>query len=141
MTRVDFYLLPDTDTDGKHLAACKLTHKAYRLGHRIYILTGGPEESEQLDRLLWTYSAGSFIPHGVHPQPPGSPLPVIIGHTEPPAGTDSVLISLAPQAPAFFERFERVAELVGASEEDRTRGRERFRYYRERGHPPQTHQL
>ncbi len=141
MTRVDFYLLPDADTGGKHLAACKLTHKAYRLGHGVYILTGGPEESEQLDRLLWTFSAGSFIPHGIHPHTSGPPLPVIIGHSEPPAAANSVLISLTSQAPAFFDRFDRVAELVGASEEDRARGRERFRFYRERGHPPQTHQL
>lgn len=140
MTRVDFYLLPDADAGGKHLAACKLTHKAYRLGHRVYILTGSPEESEQLDRLLWTFSAGSFIPHGLS-QPPDPQLPVVIGHAEPPEDVNSVLISLAAQAPAFFDRFERVAEIVCSSEEDRARGRERFRFYRERGHPPQTHQL
>lgn len=141
MTRVDFYLLPDADPDGRHLAACKLTHKAYRLGHRVYILTRGPEESELLDRMLWTFAASSFIPHGLHTQPLDPKLPVVIGHTEPPAEIQSVLVSLAPEAPAFFDRFERVAEIVGASEEDRARGRERFRFYRERGHPPHTHQL
>lgn len=141
MTRVDFYLLSAGDTDGKHLAACKLTHKAYRLGHRIYILTGGPEESERLDQMLWTFSAGSFIPHGLHVPPLDPTLPVVIGHTDPPDDVKNVLVSLAPQVPAFFDRFERVAEIVGASEEDRARGRERFRFYRERGHPLQTHQL
>jgi len=43
--------------------------------------------------------------------------------------------------PAWFSRFTRIAELVGAAEDDKARGRERFRYYRERGYPLETHNL
>jgi DNA polymerase-3 subunit chi len=76
MTRIDFYLTNDTSNTGKDIAVCKLTHKAFRLGHNVYILTSNPEESAQLDRLLWTFSAGSFIPHGLDTGETGSDLAV-----------------------------------------------------------------
>lgn len=141
MTRIDFYLLPSADGNGKHLAACRLTQKAYRLKHRIYILTGDPDESAQLDRLLWTFNPGSFIPHQVHAEPVDPRLPVLIGHDAPPAELNDVLISLAANVPEFFERFDRVAELVSADERERAAARERFRVYRDRGFAVQTHNL
>ncbi len=141
MTRVDFYLLPDTEPNGKHLAACRLVHKAYRLKHRIYILTGDADEAANLDRLLWTFSPGSFVPHQIHAEPADPIAPVLIGHGAPPAAFNDVLISLAPEVPEFFTRFGRVAEVVGASEQERARARERFRRYRDRGYTVQTHNL
>lgn len=141
MTRVDFYLLPPADEDGKHLAVCRLTQKAYKLKHRIYILTQTPGESEQLDRLLWTFNPGSFVPHEVHTKSVDDRLPVLIGHDTPPAEFKDVLINLARQVPSFFDRFDRVAELVGAEESERATARERFKVYRDRGVTVQTHNL
>lgn len=141
MTRVDFYLLSDADGDGKYVAACKLVNKAFQLGHRIYILTDSPDVSEQLDRMLWTFAAGSFIPHQVHAGRLDATLPVIIGHQEPPEGFEDVLVSLAPEVPPFYTRFKRVADIVGGQDTDKQRARERFRFYRDNGCPPQTHNL
>lgn len=42
---------------------CRLTEKAYTLGHRIYIQTESDQQSKLLDDLLWQYEASSFIPH------------------------------------------------------------------------------
>lgn len=141
MTRIDFYLLSGADDDGKDLAACRLAHKAYRLKHRIYILTESAEQSTHLDRLLWTFNPGSFVPHQVHAEPADPRFPVVIGHDVPPAEFNDVLISLAPKVPECFERFGRVAELVGAAEPERAAARERFRVYRDRGFDVQTHNL
>lgn len=142
MTRVDFYLLPQaSDDDGKHLAACRLTQKAYKLKHRVYILTETSDEAAQLDRLLWTFHPGSFVPHQVHAQPVDPRLPVLIGHDAPPAEFKDVLITLSSKVPEFFERFERVAELVSPDEPARAAARERFRAYRDRGFTVQTHNL
>lgn len=139
MTRIDFYLLPEEDR--KHLAACRLAHKAYRLKHRIYILTQTPEESAHLDQLLWTFHPGSFVPHKTQGQPVDAHLPVLIGHDAPPTEFNDVLISLKPDVPEFFERFERVAELVSSDQTERAAARERFRVYRDRGFTVQTHNL
>jgi len=67
--------------------------------------------------------------------------PVLIGHSEPPAALADVLVSLAPEVPAWCGRFTRVAELVGSGESDKLLARERYRFYRERGYPLETHNL
>ena len=141
MTKVDFYLLGE-GADSRERIACRLAEKAWRLGNRVYVLAPDQAAAQALDELLWTFSQGSFVPHAVcEPQTDVEAHPVLIGHAEPPASLQDVLISLANDVPAWFSRFTRVAELVGAAEEDKTRGRERFRYYRERGYPLETHKL
>jgi len=143
VTRVDFYLLKDATATGRHRAACRLAEKAYRLGHRVYVQARDADEAQRLDELLWTFSAGAFVPHRrVSPdRPAGDGDPVLVGHDEPPAGMDGVLISLQDEVPQCFSRFERMVELVGAGEDERRRARERFRFYRDRGYPLETHEV
>jgi DNA polymerase III subunit chi len=141
MTRVDFYLLDHASDGGTDITVCKLTQKAFLLGHRIYILTAEDESAQRLDRLLWTFSAGSFIPHGLRSRPADGDLPILIGPQEPPAEYEDVLIQLAPQVPECFSRFQRVAEIVNGDNDEKTRARERFRFYRERGYALQTHKI
>jgi DNA polymerase III subunit chi len=141
MTRVDFYLLSAADGNGKALAACRLAQKAYRLKHRVYILTDSPDASASLDHLLWTFHPGSFVPHQVQNDLSDPNLPVLIGHDMPPDEFNDVLISLAADVPEFFERFARVAEIVSSDETERAGARERFRRYRDRGVDVQTHNL
>jgi len=65
MTQVDFYILSDETGTARALLACRLTEKAWKQGHRVYINTASPQQLADLDDLLWTFRAGSFIPHGV----------------------------------------------------------------------------
>ena len=68
--------------------------------------------------------------------------PVLIGLSQPPAeGRWDVLINLAPAVPEFFSRYERVAEVVDANAVRREQSRERYRFYRDRGYPLNTHQV
>ncbi|MDH3671252.1 MAG: DNA polymerase III subunit chi [Gammaproteobacteria bacterium] len=138
MTRVDFYLTHDIDPS---LAVCRLTNKAFRLGHQLYILTENSEQSVTLDRLLWTFNPGSFIAHSLYNADLDQEVPVLIGEQEPPENWHDVLISLTLAIPSFFSRFGRVADVVGAAEEAKQQARERFRFYRERGYSLQTHNL
>ena len=147
MTKVDFYLL-GADGDNRERIACRLVEKAWRLGNKVYLLAPDKPTAHELDELLWTFSQDSFVPHAIHEQAtdPGAEdvtdaHPVLIGHTEPPAALNDVLISLSPEVPAWCSRFARVAELVGAAEDEKARGRERFRFYREHGYPLETHNL
>ena len=141
MTKVDFYLL-GADTDSRERIACRLAEKAWRLGNRVYLLAPDKSAALKLDELLWTFSQGSFVPHALCTNDHDAEVhPVLIGHNEPPATLHDVLISLTSEVPTWFSRFTRIAELVGAAENDKARGRERFRYYRERGYPLETHNL
>ena len=141
MTRVDFYVLERTPAGERDVATCKLAHKAYRLGHRIYILTPDADQADKLDQLLWTFSPGTFVPHGLNSNETADPLPVVIGPEEPPTEFDDVLISLVSQVPECFSRFRRVAEIVDNDAEQKQHARARFRFYRERGYPLQTHNM
>lgn len=140
MTKVDFYLLGNGGDDRARFA-CRLAEKAWRLGHRVYLLAPDATAASELDELLWTFSQGSFVPHGLADAADADDQPVLVGHGEPPAAFHDVLVSLAGEIPPWFSRFSRVAELVGADEDSKTRGRERFRFYRERGYPLDTHNL
>ena len=142
MTKVDFYLLGAADAGSRERTACRLAEKAWRLGHRVYLLVPDKTAALALDDLLWTFSQSSFVPHAVLEDAADADAhPVLIGHGEPPAALNDVLVSLAREVPPWFSRFARVAELVGAADDDKIRARERFRFYRERGYPLDTHNL
>ncbi len=141
MTRIDFYLLQDGAGAARDFAVCRLTQKAFGLGHRVYILTGDAEEAGRLDRLLWTFHPGSFIPHALTSETTDPQPPVLLGTDEPHEAVQDVLISLAAEVPPWFSRFQRVAEIVGASDDEKLRARARYRFYRERGYALQTHNL
>lgn len=141
MTQIDFYILPDAGPDAKAQFACRLAEKVYRLQHKIYIHTTSEEQAGELDRLLWTYSAGSFLPHEQYlPEKPAD-APILIGcRDEPPADVE-VLFNLADEVPLFFSRFKRVTELVDNNETTRQQDRERFRFYKDRGYPIASHHI
>ena len=145
MTRIDFYILASKKPDAAEHTACRLAEKAYGLKHSIYIHTSGQQQTAQLDKLLWTFRDGSFVPHQLHRVDAINNSPVIIGH-ETSLDTElathhQLLINLEKMAPPFFSRFERVLEIVGADELQRDSARERFKFYRERGYELQTHEL
>ena len=152
MTRIDFYVLPDSRPDGRMVLACRIAEKAFARRHRIHVHAGSEAEARRVDDLLWTFRESSFVPHGLAgPQSPaagGDPAasvapvaPVVIGHGADPDDPCDLLINLAPEVPQFFSRFERVAELVDAGDEQRQWGRNRFKFYRDRGYDLTTHKL
>lgn len=141
MTRVDFYVLPNADPAQRSLLACRLAEKAYSQGLKVYIHTASDNESQQLDELLWTFRQGSFLPHAIHTAGDDEPPAILLGHAHEPSSHIDVLINLGTEIPPFFSRFERVAELVDQRPELLEQSRERFRFYRERGYDPNSHQL
>jgi len=138
-TRIDFYVLGDADTGTRLRFACRLAEKAYGLEHRVHAFTDGEAEARDFDDLLWSFRAGSFVPHALGA--PGGESPVTIGWA---AGEDiagDLLINLGLEVPACFDRFARVAEIVDASDDGRRAGRRRFAFYRDNGYAPQTHRI
>ena len=57
------------------------------------------------------------------------------------AAETDLLINLADEIPMFFSRFQRVVEVVSEDKQSRESGRNRFRFYRDRGYDLRTHQL
>jgi DNA polymerase-3 subunit chi len=111
MTRVDFYVLPEAA--GNRLPfACRLTEKAFRRGHRVYLHLDNPAQAQRVDDLLWTFRQSGFLPHERLEADGDCQAPILIGYRpEPPAHCD-LLINLSRSVPPFCARFQRVAELV-----------------------------
>lgn len=141
-TRVDFYVLPEASADGPLATACRLCEKAVGAGKRVHIHAPDADVAQEIDRLLWVYKQGGFIGHerlGASPDP--DPATVLIGAEEPPASHRDVLVNLARSVPEFFDRFERVLEIVAGDAATRAQSRERFKFYRDRGLAPETHKI
>ena len=137
MTRIDFY----STAGNKLLVACQLSAKAARQGMRVMVLAPEEDLLRCLDQLMWTWQPTGFLAHCVLPHKLSATTPVTLARTETHALHDEVLINLGTAPPEHFARYQRVAEPVGPGDSDRSAGRERFRFYRDRGYEIQHHQL
>lgn len=138
MTRVVFYILSPGASGNRYQLACRVAEKAWRQAHRVLIFAASTQEAEHMDRLLWSFRDQSFLPHGLFGKVDSNNTPVIISAADNPGEEHDVLINLAPQVPAFFGRFMRVAECVDHEQAARAASRLRFKYYRDRGYDIET---
>ena len=137
MTSISFY----THATDKLSVVRRLVAKAW--GQKLNVLVYTPDQTvaATLDRLLWTQPSLSFIPHCHDAHPLAGMTPVIIGkRTDSLASTD-VLINLDTEPPPVFSRFERLMEIVGGDENDLELGRQRYRFYKDRGYELVNHDL
>lgn len=141
MTKIDFYVLKTADSANRQVFACRLAEKAYQQGHHVYIHTGSPEESQQINETLWSFRADSFVPHELHQHADHEDCPVLIGHDSNPPRLMDVLINLNPQQPLFFSQFERLAEIVDDNNDIKQSGRQRYQFYKQRGYQLDTHHI
>jgi DNA polymerase-3 subunit chi len=139
MTRIDFYVLQNHQSHSRELMACRIAEKAWRQDHKVHIHTGSKAQSQLIDDLLWTFQDGSFVPHEIGPAN-SSLCPISINHETEPECHD-VLINLASEVPFFFSRFERVSEIIDQDPDHQASGRERYRFYRDRGYELDTHKI
>jgi DNA polymerase-3 subunit chi len=135
MTSIDFY----TRVPDRLAVAARLVAKAVAAHGSVRVLTPDAATTDALDRLLWTVPATGFLPHCRLDSPLAPHTPAWVDHRVEHAGPACVLINLHPEPPPFFSRFERLAEVVG--EADAAAGRERYRFYRERGYDLRAHDL
>ncbi len=142
MTSIDFYF-----NAGDRLAvACRLAGKALQQKKRVLIYAPQPDIARKVDRMLWTAQAVSFIPHCLAQDPLAADTPVLIATgdeapTPSPSWACEVLVNLSSDHPPFFERHERLLEIVSQDGEQVLAGRARFKYYRERGYAMRSHDL
>jgi DNA polymerase-3 subunit chi len=140
--RVDFYLSAEAGEAARLRLACRIAEKAYLSQQRVVVFSDDAALLPKIDELLWTFGDGSFVPHDLV-KGDGIPCeaPVALTSGPLPANPGDVLINLGGTVPAFFEKFERVAEFLDARPEVRAAGRERFKIYRAKAIEPQTHNV
>jgi DNA polymerase III subunit chi len=142
MTSIDFYF----NADDRLGVACRLAGKALQQKKRVLIYAPLHELAEKIDRMLWTAKAVSFIPHCYAHDPLASSTPVLIAAEDADAAASTVtacevLLNLSPGCPPFFERHERLLEVVARDDEEKRAGRARYAFYRDRGYAIRNHDL
>lgn len=130
MTKIDFY----TGSTDKLRTACQLSHKAMQNGVRVLLSAPDEETTEKLDKLLWQYPATAFMPHCRSDAGEAEQCPVVLNRGSEKFPHHDLLISLHDECLPFFSRFERVIEIIGSDDEDSRLGRERYKFYRDRGY-------
>jgi DNA polymerase-3 subunit chi len=132
MTRIDFHSgVPD-----KIFHACRLVRKARAAKCQVVLLATDRTQLAALDEALWTFSDLDFLPHVMAGDSLAAQTPVILSDTdEAKLPHHQILINLTSNAPAHFARFERLLEIVSLEDADKLAGRERYRFYQQRGYP------
>ena len=132
MTRIDFR----SNVPDKIAYACRLVRKARAADCRVVLLASDHAEMMALDQSLWTFSEQEFLPHVIAGDPLAPSTPVILTDDDSAElPHHQILINLSMRTPAHFARFERMIELVSSSDADKLAGRERYRFYQQRGYP------
>ncbi len=137
MTRIDFYDISQSHHTTYGLV-CKLCHKALQGKQNILLLTANQNQSDRLDRMLWTSEDESFLPHDQQEQE-GLLTPILINHQADPRGERQLLINLTNEIPQFFAQFERVIELV--ADDNKQHARSHYSFYKDRGYELNHHKL
>ena len=110
-------------------------------GKRLLIYAPQAETASRVDRMLWTWPAIGFVPHCMAHDALAPETPVLIAAGEDTPQRCEVILNLGEQCPPHFERFERLLELVGRDDAEKASGRERYKFYRDRGYAIANHDL
>ncbi|MDR5731289.1 DNA polymerase III subunit chi [Caballeronia sp. LZ025] len=134
MTRIDFH----TNVGDPLAYACRLARKAYASGRALVVLAE-PQRLAAFDEQLWTFAPLEFVPHCMAKSPLAQETPVVLASDLNDVPHHQVLVNLGAPVAAQFARFERLIEIVGNEGDELAAGRERFRFYRDRGYAIETH--
>jgi len=124
---------------------CRLVRKATRSGASV-VLAGPAPALAHFDRALWTFDELEFLPHVM--LRPGQPVAERLRATRVWLVQDAsqvaphdVLVNLGSAAPAGFESFGKLIEIVSPDEDDRAAARVRWKHYASRGYAIQRHEV
>jgi DNA polymerase-3 subunit chi len=112
MTAVQFYHLTSTPLER---ALPKLLEKAVAGGFKTLLVADSEEYAERLNELLWTYDAGSFLPHGSIQEPNPEAQPVLVSTTMEPVNGANLLVVTNGAIPDNNDQFGRIIDIFDGS--------------------------
>lgn len=130
MTQIFFY----HNAADRIAATVALIGKAFAQKKALLIYAPDAEVAGTLDRQLWMQPPTGFVPHVRGDSPLAGETPVLITDTLDSPAQDERLINLSADVPPGFSRFTSVIEVVGHDEDERLAGRERVKFYKDRGY-------
>jgi DNA polymerase-3 subunit chi len=118
---------------------CRLAEDQFKSGKRILIRVQDDNQAVSLDRFMWTWEKGSFLPHAFNN---GSvdclEEPIVITVREDNPNGAPVLIMGQPCSLDYLRQFELVIDFAEVYDKQLAElSRQRFRQYRDNGFNPQ----
>ena len=137
MTEIKFFF----NVDNKLHFACKIAKRAYEDGRKLIVYAPSARLADEFDRLLWTFSQLSFVPHVKAAHPLAGETPIVIATDDTGLPHHDSLLNIGDEPPPFFSRFDALREIVSSDSDDRVSARERLKFYKARGFEIQTHDM
>lgn len=139
MTRVDFIRLRKPEK-ARHL--CELAEEFFNGGNRVLVTVMDDNQGVTLDRFMWTWKKGSFIPHAYDNGAVDCfDEPVLISTREHNANGARILIMGKPCSAEFIRQFDYAVDFAELYDDALAQqSRRRFASYREAGLEPGMHQ-
>ncbi len=142
MPEVIFYVLASESQIERQHFACRLIEKIYRGGQFCYVLTDSEQQSQQMDDFLWTFRAGSFVPHRLFQgDAPKQVVEILIDGEPIPEKWLNIIINLSSHPPQQMAQCAKIVEILDSSEASRKLGRQRYRHYQQAGCHLTTHNM
>jgi DNA polymerase-3 subunit chi len=130
LTQVFFY----HNVADRIAAVVALIGKAFLQRKALLVYAPDAEVAGMLDRQLWTHPPTGFIPHVRGDSPLAAETPVLITNDLESMLHNERLFNLSSEIPPGFSRFNSVIEVVGQHESERLAGRDRVKFYKDRGY-------
>ena len=130
--RIDFYHLDAWPLDR---ALPKLLEKVISAGQRALVVTASEERAQTLNTLLWTYDAGSWLPHGTKADGHEPEQPILIGDTDDNLNNADILVLTEGMDSAHKHAFSRCLDLFDGTNADALEAaRDRWKTAKADGH-------
>ena len=130
MTQIFFY----HNVADRIAAMTTLIGKAFAQKKALLVFAPDGEIASTLDRYLWMYPPTGFVPHVRANSPLAAETPIVITDNLESSPQNERLFNLSAEIPTGFSRFTSVIEVVGRNEDERLAGRERAKFYKDRGY-------
>jgi DNA polymerase-3 subunit chi len=130
LTRIFFYF----NARDRLAASADLITRACRKKKEIFVYAPDAKLAGALDRLLWAFPPTGFIPHVYASSPLADRTPVIIASATDARRQTGRMLNLSDEVPPGFAEFDNLVEVVGQSGDEKQAGRERARFYKDRGY-------
>jgi DNA polymerase-3 subunit chi len=137
MTEIIFY----TGIDEELTFLVKLSEKTLKMRRKACIATRDAVHSKAVSEYLWTHDPTKFIPHSVGPEELNNEHTALeLRHDETSSHLD-ILINLTQKTPSQFSSFQRLVEIITKRKDSIEVGRQRFKWYRDRGYDIKVHKM
>lgn len=134
-----FYILNSQTIAARLHFVCRLCEKAMAARQHTAVLCADEAMAAQLNALLWSFRAESFIPHALSDDALAAHAAVMLLIAPERAAQTNVFINLsADELPDIPHGCQRVFEVVDQSPAVLAVTRRRFKHYRARGITPET---